>query len=95
MNFFLRGRSVTGSGGLCGWGDGDWDDLREWRQLLVFSVEAADTGVRGLVGRGWFGQWGARTRWTRVGGPIVVTGSEEGPTVGVSSGTGAANTSRA
>ena len=62
---------------------------------MVLSVEVANTGVRGFVGCGWFDQWGAWTRWTQVGGPIVVTGSEEGPTVGVSAITGAADTSRA
>jgi hypothetical protein len=57
---------------------------------VVFSVEAADAWVCGFERRGWFDQWGAGTRWTRVGGVIVVTGGEEGATIGVSAIMGAA-----
>ena len=62
---------------------------------MFLSVEATDTGVRGFERRGWFDQWGAGTRWARVGGAIVVTGSEEGATMGVSAITGAAVVSSA
>jgi hypothetical protein len=57
---------------------------------VVFSVEATDAWVRGFERRGWFDQWGAGTRWTRVGRAIVVAGSEEGATMGVSAIMGAA-----
>jgi hypothetical protein len=54
-----------------------------------------DAWVRGFERRGWFDQWGAGTHRTQVGGAIVVAGSEEGATMGVSAITGAAVVSSA